>query len=121
MKNFKKILFVLIIVFVIYAHGTLAVQKAVFPDSKKLQPAPVDIHPNISKNINSSSGTQANQTINFTKNQNKPNSPDNFKSSKPDSGNFLSLSNPLVQFILLTVLLFVSAGIMYIIKKRKVV
>lgn len=40
--------------------------KADFPDSKKLQPAPVDVKPNISGNVNSD--LDKNESVNFLQN-----------------------------------------------------
>ncbi|MCX6723771.1 MAG: hypothetical protein NT155_01190 [Candidatus Staskawiczbacteria bacterium] len=55
----KKIFFILIIASLFYASGVLALKRAIFPDSSKLQPMPANVRPNISGNINSKTSSGA--------------------------------------------------------------
>lgn len=53
MKFYKVYIFILIIIACFYFAEARASQKAVFPDSRSLQPAPANIKPNLSGNVNS--------------------------------------------------------------------
>ena len=55
-KKISTIIILSLVLFVLHASNVYALKRAIFPDSKSLQPMPKDSYPNVSGNINSSVG-----------------------------------------------------------------
>ncbi len=53
MKKILSVIIILLGIFTINSTPTLAAKRAIFPDSKSLQPIPQNAYPNVSGNVNS--------------------------------------------------------------------
>ena len=111
----SKIFFAIIILNItIWAHSAQAINHAIFPDARSLQPMPIGIKPNISGNINFS--TTENTVTNQTGNENI--FQDNNLPQKTESINVAETkSSSNILYWIFGILFIISFIMIYIIKK----